>query len=434
MAIESFIKKKLTERDHPHLFQLVRTLGKPRYAFKDRVKYLGLRVRDVEFDLFDAVLPDEPRAAETTKRILFIEDRVPHHHLGSGYPRSNEMIAELLRQGHSVTLYPMTFWDEDEASVYSDIDREVDVILREGRGGLKQFLRERLSEFDLVLVSRPHNMETLKFSLPRGRRPRIVYDAEALFCIRDIEQRRMEGSPLSPRAVRRMIRREVRLTSGSRCVISVSDAEGKKFAEYGNTKVFTLAHLVTPRPTPRPFAAREGFLFAGPIWNLQTPNGNAVSWFIAEVLPLIIKCLGPEVKFYVAGHCDPAALGELQMAGVEFLGCLDDLVPAYDRARVFVAPARFAAGVPLKIYDAAAHGVPIVTTPLLASQVSWKAGPELLVGGDAAEFATECVRLYTDSALWEGLRDNALARVTAECSRKVFADRLENIIDEALKD
>ncbi len=433
MAIESFIRRKLKERDHAHLLQLARTLGKIRFALNSRANYLSLRARDLVFDIFDAVIPDKPRTAVTTRHILFIEERVPHHHLGSGYPRSNEMIAELLRLGYSVTLYPLTFCDEDETMVYSDISRQVEVILRQGPTGLKHFLRERLEQFDLVLVSRPHNMETLKRSLPAGRRPRIVYDAEALFCVRDIEHRRMEGSPLPPSAVRRIIRREVRLTAGSRAVISVSDAEGKKFLEYGSNKVFTLAHLVTPRPTARPFPAREGFLFVGPIWNLQTPNGDAVSWFIGEVLPLILRRLGPQVKLYIAGHCDPAALNELQTRAVEFLGCLEDLAPAYDRTRVFVAPARFAAGVPLKIYDAAAHGLPIVATPLLASQVSWNAGRELLVGGDAEEFASECVRLYTDSRLWNELREGALARVAAECSPKVFADRLENIIDEALK-
>lgn len=434
MSIESFLRRKLKERDDPHLLQLARTLEKIRFALSSRAKYLSLRARDFVFDFFDAVIPDKPRAAGTTRRILFIEDRVPHHHLGAGYPRSNEIIAELLRLGHSVTLYPLTFCDEDEASVYSDISRKIEVILRQGPAGLKHFLKERLGQFDLVLVSRPHNMQSLKRSLPAGRRPRIVYDSEALFCMRDIEQHRMEGYPLPPRKVRRLIRREVRLTAGSRCVISVSDAEGKKFVEHGSRKVFTLAHLVTPRPTPRPFAAREGFLFVGPIWNLKTPNGDAVLWFISEVLPSIIRRLGPQVKFYIAGHYDPAAVSELETGAVEFLGCLDDLVPAYDRARVFVAPARFAAGVPVKIYDAAAHGLPIVTTPLLASQVSWSAGEELLVGSDGEGFASECVRLYTDSRLWDELRDGALARVAAECSPKIFADRLENIIDEALKD
>ena len=75
-----------------------------------------------------------------------------------------------------------------------------------------------------------------------------------------------------------------------------------------------------------------------------------------------------------------------------------------------------------------------MTTPLLASQLSWSAGKELLVGADAPEFASECVRLYTDSRLWGEIRAGALARVAAECSPKLFADNLENIIDEALKD
>lgn len=401
-----------------------------------RARDLGLLARDFVFDLFDAALPAaEAPGPSASKRILFIEDRVPHWHLGSGYPRSNLILTELRRMGHAVTLYPLVAYDEDEASAYSDIPREVEIVLGHGPARLKRFLKERRGQFDLVFVSRPHNMETFKRSLPAGRRPRIVYDAEALFCMRDIVQQSVEGRPLAPRTVRRIVRREVRLTKGSRAVISVSAADAEKFAAHGRAPVFTLAHSVAPRPTPRPFDAREGFLFVGPLGDLRTPNGAAVLWFAREILPLIRERLGAGVKFYVAGQHDlEAAARELESGAVELLGRVEDLTGVYDRARVFVAPSRFAAGVPLKIYEAAAHGLPVVATPLLASQLSWRARKDLLVGADAREFADACVRLYTDARLWREMREGALARVAADCSPQAFAERLERVIEEALRD
>ncbi len=46
------------------------------------------------------------RANSGAKRVLMIEDRVPHERLGSGYPRANHLLRELARTAE-VTLFPM---------------------------------------------------------------------------------------------------------------------------------------------------------------------------------------------------------------------------------------------------------------------------------------------------------------------------------------
>ena len=66
---------------------------------------------------------------------------------------------------------------------------------------------------------------------------------------------------------------------------------------------------------------------------------------------------------------------------------VDDLTPLYDDARVFVAPTRYSAGISLKVIEAAARGVPIVCTPLVARQLGWISGEELLTAETPAEFA-----------------------------------------------
>ncbi len=73
---------------------------------------------------------------------------------------------------------------------------------------------------------------------------------------------------------------------------------------------------------------------------------------------------------------------------------------------MFVAPTRFSAGVPLKVLEAAAYGLPVVATDLLREQLGWEAGKHLLASpaSDADAFADHCVRLATDQALWRSLR------------------------------
>jgi glycosyltransferase involved in cell wall biosynthesis len=121
-----------------------------------------------------------------------------------------------------------------------------------------------------------------------------------------------------------------------------------------------------------------------------------------------------------------AALGA---PGVEILGAVPELGDLYDAARVFVAPTRFSAGVPLKVYEAASRGVPVVATELLATQLGWEPDQELVVSAaEPAAFAAAVARLYTDEALWRLVREAALARVQRECSEAVFAASVERAL------
>src|SRR5437660_5769285 len=55
------------------------------------------------------------------KRVLFIEDRVPHPFLGAGFPRSNRILSEMVRMGLPVTLYAASDVSESWASAYQDV-------------------------------------------------------------------------------------------------------------------------------------------------------------------------------------------------------------------------------------------------------------------------------------------------------------------------
>jgi O-antigen biosynthesis protein len=366
------------------------------------------------------------------KRILLIEDRVPHNYLGAGYPRSNFILRELVEMGYRVTLYPLVFPSEDGRKVYEDIPAEVEVMLDFGAEHLQRFLVNRKGYYDLIFVSRPHNMQTLLEALPRPNTTPIVYDAEALFCMRKIERARMEGQPLSPEEEQALIGEEVRLAHESFCVTSVSYSEARRFVRHGVEKAYTLSHAVRLRPTPNPFESRRDILFVGPVRELDSPNGDAVAWFIREIFPLIQERLGRDVKFLVVGPNAPNVVEELAGESIKFMGKVDDLTELYNHARLFVAPTRFSAGIPLKILEAVSYGLPVVATSLVGTQLDWKHEAELLLARDAKEFAAQCVRLYQDAELWNSLRLRALNRVGVDCSPEAFSARLKLIVQEAI--
>ena len=366
-------------------------------------------------------------------RVLHIEHRVPHTTLGAGYPRANSIVEELVKLGYFVTFYPMDrlFRPEKWAEVYASVARGVEVMIDHSSADVGRFLSERAGYYDAILISRPSNMEAIQPLLPvdrPGGRPRIVYDAEALFSTRTIERLRHEGKEPSAAEQREMIAAEVALVVGADAVLAVSETDASRFAEHGVKNVSILSHRIDPSPTPTPFEGRSGFLFVGPVLSYGSPNADSIEWFATAIYPQIRDQLGDDVAFRTAGTNHAPQLFPLEGNGVEFLGRVPDLTSVYDQSRVFVAPTRFAAGIPFKCGEAAAQGVPIVATSLLANQLGWKAEEELLVADAAEDFARQCVRLHQDPDLWARIRARAIERVEATYSTRIFAGTLRDAV------
>ena len=382
-------------------------------------------------DWLAAQLPHAPenmlaasRRAERRPRVLYVEDRIPHEAFGAGYPRSRRIVHELVDVGAQLTFMPMFHNDESWPAVRRTLGPTVEPLVGATSETLPKILADRSGQFDLILVSRPHNMRAFLDAV--GKRPdavrgaRIVYDAEALFARREILRRERLGDPLTPEAAHQMIEDEVHLTRRADIVLCVSEAEYQEFHTRGLSDVRQLGFTIAPTPGPMGLEQRRGLLFVGAVDRDESPNVDSLLWFIREVLPILRASLAEPVELTVIGPGIAPSL--VPYAGVEFdyLGQVDDLQPAFAAARAFIAPTRFAAGVPLKVLTSAAYGLPCVATPLLAEQLRWSAGRDLLVGADAAGFASECVRLLTDPDLWRSIRAEALARCEEQFSEAAF--------------
>jgi hypothetical protein len=91
-----------------------------------------------------------------------------------------------------------------------------------------------------------------------------------------------------------------------------------------------------------------------------SPNVDALVWFTNHVLPLVQNAINP-IRLVVAGRCGAERVRALAGVDVILHGMVDDLGPFFDATRVFVAPHRYAGGIPRKVLDAAARGVPVVS-------------------------------------------------------------------------
>ena len=369
------------------------------------------------------------QVARARKRLLIIDDRVPYPALGAGYPRAARMIHELHRLGWQITVYPNHEPHDDWGSIYRQFPREVEFMLGYGRSALGHFLHQRPGTYDAVLVSRPHNMRDYLAARADTPLPReLVYDAEAVFATREFLRLEQAGRSPEPAQRRAMLQEEMALTATAAVVTAVNEAEAALFREAGCPRVVVLGLGTEAAPVSNAFARRRDLLFVGALGEDTSPNADAVRWFVQEVMPLLDRHIGDGYRLLVAGRC--RAPGVLALAGerVRILGLVDDLVPLYAAARAFVAPTRYAAGLPLKVQEAVGRGLPVVGTHLLARQLGWTPGQEMLAASTAEGFAEACARLYTDPALWYALRRQGLARLVEEQRQNDFAAILEHVV------
>lgn len=371
-------------------------------------------------------------AQRSKRKILLIDDHIPVPSWGSGFPRAREVVTTLHRLGALITYYPMVPAEIDFADAYSILPREVEIAAPQGPAGLISFLRSRRDYYDIVMISRPHNMQILFGALEREPdllgHARLVYDAEAIFTQRE----KLKAQVLGHTGQDTDLMGELRLAKPAQTILAVSQAEAEHFTLAGCSDVRILSHSIELQPTPNEYAERQDLLFVGRLEEDDSPNADSIRWFVREVMPRLDRLLGNDYRLHIVGACSAKLRRDLHSRRIEFHGRVEDIRHFYAHTRLFIAPTRFAAGIPLKVYEAAAHGVPVVASRLLVEQLCWEDGTELLAADSAEGFAQACAQLYREPPLWEQLRQQALLRTQQDCSAQVFTATLEKLLDDAL--
>ncbi len=141
------------------------------------------------------------------------------------------------------------------------------------------------------------------------------------------------------------------------------------------------------------------------------PNVDGVLWFADEVWPRIRAAL-PRAHFYIVGRRPHARLERLRhRPGIVITGEVLDARAYIRAATVYVIPLRMGGGTRLKVLEAAAIGIPIVSTRLGAEGFP-EAEAALILADGAERFAERAIHLALDAEArrqW-GERAQAFAR------------------------
>ena len=128
----------------------------------------------------------------------------------------------------------------------------------------------------------------------------------------------------------------------------------------------------------------------------HAPNRTAAEFLVDKIWPGIAN-YRQDMEMILAGR---GSRGFLRAHGrgdssIKALGFVEDLTDLYRRCRLFIAPLTEGGGIKIKILDAMARGIPVVTTPLGAEGIARDDEHALWISRSDADFA-DTVRAALD--------------------------------------
>lgn len=172
--------------------------------------------------------------------------------------------------------------------------------------------------------------------------------------------------------------------------------------------------VLPPDGVPRHEPSAEGplrLLFVGTLDYL--PNADAVEFLCTAIRAALHDLSSREIAIDIVGAGGEHLLNRFgRLEDVRLHGYAPCLASFYAAADVAIVPIRAGGGTRLKILEAFAHHVPVVSTALGAEGLGAVDGRELLIGDSAASIARACLRIKSDPALARHLACRAGALVS----------------------
>jgi sugar transferase (PEP-CTERM/EpsH1 system associated) len=352
-------------------------------------------------------------------------------------PRDLAHVEKLRESCRSVTVFPLPRWTSRLRAARAVLSGEPLSVAWMTRGLARDFVHALLNErsYDAVVVYSSQGMSYL----PTDCKIPVILDAVDV----DSEKWAALSHGFQPSAwvagieARRMRRFERRAHLRSARVVLCTEREAALWSQrIGAEGVVAITNGVAQ---PAQLSCRNNrvsgrLVFCGAMD--YEPNVRAAEIAATRVLPSL-RVQRPDAHLEIVGRNPTLAVQRLSgLPGVSVTGEVPDVSAHLAAASIALIPLELARGIQNKVLEACAHGLPVVTTPVVAQSMHESAG-EALVAVPVDNMATAVAELLANPERCEQLGVRARTFVAAHHSWSRFdssyADLLKSVMVQTEK-
>lgn len=390
-------------------------------------------------------------------RVLWIVPYLPWPTTSGGKTRQYQLLRNLAARGHRITLLVQTKTPADDECrrMLEPLLERLIVLPRRSRrhpltlaaallapwpllasvNGLSRPLREQcralLEEggWDVVQVEHSYGFQSLAGPLRSRRQPFLLTEHNLESALGTATYDRFPGwlAPFVRYDQWRARRWERRVFRQAARVLAVTEADAQAMRRLTDTPVDVVVNGVdcAAFAAVRADADSQRVLFVG---NYEyAPNRDAVQWALEEILPRL-WLRWPQARFAVAGYSLPESWPQRWSdPRIEWQGFVPDLTALQSRCAAFLAPLRHGGGSKLKVIEALAAGLPLVSTAQGVSGLGVRERRDYLAGESAQALADALGEVLGDARQADELAANGRAYVGREHDWAGVAERLEGL-------
>jgi glycosyltransferase involved in cell wall biosynthesis len=154
------------------------------------------------------------------------------------------------------------------------------------------------------------------------------------------------------------------------------------------------------------------------------PNVEGLLWFLDEVWPLVLKAR-PCATFHIVGRNPQRVLRQRISGSISMAASVADIREHASDAAAFVVPLLAGGGTRLRVLEAMAMRIPIVSTRVGVEGIECVPGQHVLIADAAADFAHELITLLDHEELGERLAMEGRQLIEHRYSWQVVGDTLD---------
>jgi glycosyltransferase involved in cell wall biosynthesis len=288
-----------------------------------------------------------------------------------------------------------------------------------------------------LLATQPFDSIVCDFLFPAPNLPRMrdavlfQHNVEAAIWERHVAQARnpLLRAYLKGQA-RRMAAFERAVCRDAGFVVAVSELDRERMAaRYGVERIAGIPTGVNLSyfAADTPHDPKADLVFVGSMdW---LPNIDAARFFLEQIRPRLQKAM-PALRVAFVGRRPEPWLEQMANGDGDVIvtGTVADVRPWLWGSKISVVPLRIGGGTRLKIFEAMAAGIPVVSTGIGAEGLPVEHGRHLIIADEPAAFADACVLLLRDACRREQLAREALALVRSRFSWEAVTREFETIL------